>query len=93
MPLKSLHAVEVFENNVYLAPWSDTVIVAMDKFSLTAKQIIKDVKRPFDFRIFHRQKQPEGKLCPTLMFFTVCRYEYTCMYEFMNILDLLHIKS
>ncbi|XP_046809386.1 low-density lipoprotein receptor-related protein 1 [Lucilia cuprina] len=59
VPLKSLHAVEVFENTVYLAPWSDTVIVAMDKYTLTAQQIVKDVKRPFDFRIFHRQKQPE----------------------------------
>lgn len=62
MPLKSLHAVEVFENTVYLAPWSDTVIVTMDKYTLKAKQIVKDVKRPYDFRIFHRQKQPEGKL-------------------------------
>lgn len=63
MPLKSLHAVEVFENTVYIAPWSDSVIVIMDRFTMETKQIVNDVKRSYDFRIFHRQKQPEGNIC------------------------------
>ena len=62
IPLKTLHAIEVFENTVYLAPWSDSGIVSMDKYTMAAKQIAKDVNRAYDFRIFHRQKQPEGKL-------------------------------
>ncbi|XP_067627209.1 prolow-density lipoprotein receptor-related protein 1 isoform X1 [Eurosta solidaginis] len=57
--LKSLHAVEVFENTVYIAPWVDTVIVKINKFTLKAEEIVKDVERPYDFRVFHRQKQPE----------------------------------
>lgn len=60
--LKSLHAVEVFENTVYIAPWVDTVIVKINKFTLKAEEIVKDAERPYDFRVFHRQKQPEGKL-------------------------------
>ncbi|XP_037895975.1 low-density lipoprotein receptor-related protein 1B isoform X2 [Glossina fuscipes] len=58
VPFKTLHSVEIFENTVFIAPWSDTVIITMDRFTLEAKQIVSDVKRPYDFRIFHRQKQP-----------------------------------
>ncbi|XP_055918086.1 low-density lipoprotein receptor-related protein 1 isoform X3 [Eupeodes corollae] len=57
--LKSIHAVEIFEDTVYIAPWADNFIISMNKFTLKAEQMVQDVKKPYDFRIFHRQKQPE----------------------------------
>lgn len=69
---------EVFENTVYIAPWSDTVIVEMDKFTLKAKQIVKDVKQPNDFRIFHRQKQPEGRFMCQSMFSNEMQHIANC---------------
>ncbi|XP_001985922.2 low-density lipoprotein receptor-related protein 1 isoform X2 [Drosophila grimshawi] len=58
-PLKTIQAVEVFENTIYLAAWTDRAIVGLDKFTLKARVLLANVTRGAHFRIFHRQKQPE----------------------------------
>ncbi|XP_023030772.1 low-density lipoprotein receptor-related protein 1 [Drosophila willistoni] len=58
-PLKTIQALEVFENTIYLAPWSDRAIVTLDKFTLKARLLLANESRATNFRIFHRQKQPE----------------------------------
>lgn len=59
VPLKTIQALEVFENTIYLAPWTDRAIVGMDKFTLKTRLLLANVTRGTNFRIFHRQKQPE----------------------------------
>lgn len=87
MPLKSLHAVEVFENTVYIAPWSDSVIVIMDRFTMETKQIVNDVKRSYDFRIFHRQKQPEGKFCHIFFCIKIFIKDIYCIMQWLILAD------
>lgn len=52
---------EIFEDTIYIAPWADNYVISMNKFTMKAEQMIQDVKKPYDFRIYHRQKQPEGE--------------------------------
>lgn len=59
MPLKAIHAVEVFENTIFLGPWAGTGIVTLDRFTLKTQVLNRGVSHPNNFRIFHRQKQPE----------------------------------
>ncbi|XP_055372745.1 prolow-density lipoprotein receptor-related protein 1 [Condylostylus longicornis] len=57
--LKSIHSIDVFENTILMSSWSDNSIVTLDKFSTHAHRILPNVKRAYDLRIFHRQRQPE----------------------------------
>ncbi|XP_002138212.3 prolow-density lipoprotein receptor-related protein 1 isoform X1 [Drosophila pseudoobscura] len=57
--LRSLQAIEVFENTIYLSPWTGNVIVALDRFTHKTHLLRRNVTRATNFRIFHRQKQPE----------------------------------
>lgn len=59
VPLKTIQSVEVFENTIYLAAWTDRAVVGLDKFTLKARVLLANVTRGTNFRIFHRQKQPE----------------------------------
>ncbi|XP_043066692.1 low-density lipoprotein receptor-related protein 1 isoform X1 [Drosophila bipectinata] len=59
VPLKTIHAVEVFENTIFLGPWTGSEVVTLDRFTLKAQVLYRGVSRPSNFRIFHRQKQPE----------------------------------
>ncbi|XP_030387623.1 low-density lipoprotein receptor-related protein 1 [Scaptodrosophila lebanonensis] len=59
MPLKNIQAVEVFENSIFLAPWTERAVVTLDKFTLKTSLLLSNVSRGTNFRIFHRQKQPE----------------------------------
>ncbi|XP_034653858.1 prolow-density lipoprotein receptor-related protein 1 isoform X1 [Drosophila subobscura] len=57
--LRSLQAIEVFENTIYLSPWTGNVIVSLDRFSHKSQLLRRNVTRATNFRIYHRQKQPE----------------------------------
>ncbi|XP_033252319.1 low-density lipoprotein receptor-related protein 2-like [Drosophila miranda] len=57
--LRSLQAIEVFENTIYLSPWTGNVIVALDRFTHKTHLLRRNVTRATNFRISHRQKQPE----------------------------------
>ncbi|KAL9703738.1 hypothetical protein quinque_007256 [Culex quinquefasciatus] len=57
--LQSLHTVNVFETNIFLASWKNRSIVAIDKFTAEARLVATNVSRAYHLHVFHRQKQPE----------------------------------
>ena len=65
--MSQLQDVAVFERNLYVITWQDNRINRLAKFDANNyTAVLEDPRKPFVLHVYHRQRQPLGKLSEEL---------------------------
>ena len=57
-----MYDITIFENNLYVTSWRNQSIIRLNKFNADDHETVANLSRPFAIHVFHRQRQPEGKI-------------------------------
>lgn len=58
----NLYGISTFENLLYVSSWHSNSIIAVDKITKKVEKLIDSNARPYNVHVFHRQRQPDGKI-------------------------------
>lgn len=59
--VQNLYGISVFQNKLFLSSWHSNNILELDKFTMEQRSVVKNISRPFNVYIYHRQRQPVGE--------------------------------
>lgn len=59
--VQNLYGISIFENWLFLSSWHNNSILQIHKFKQDYKVVLRNISRPFNLHVFHRQRQPDGK--------------------------------
>lgn len=60
--VQNLYGISLFENRLFVSSWYNNSIMEIHKIKHEKKTVIQNISRPFNLHVFHRQRQPDGKL-------------------------------
>lgn len=57
--MQNLYSVSTFETDLFVSSWHSDNVIKLSKNSIQERHLVKNITRPFNIHIFHRQRQPD----------------------------------